>query len=114
MVKFGRLEYLLKAIKAKFNKLRGELPAGTSFQETVEKEIMNDFFPPAPSPNIKSKEIMHAIVDLKGLVAYGDLTGKFPYRSTRGNQYILVGYNYDANHILAFSIKNTFGRARLI
>ena len=35
-----------------------------------------------------------------------DLTGKFPYRSARGNQYILVAYHYDANAILAQPIKN--------
>ena len=34
-----------------------------------------------------------------------DLTGKFPYISRRGNQYILVGYHYDANYIAAVPIK---------
>ena len=35
-----------------------------------------------------------------------DMTGEFPVRSSRGNQYILVAYNYDANAILAEPIKN--------
>ena len=39
------------------------------------------------------------------LIAYGDLTGKFPYKSTRGNQYILGGYNYDANNIRGALLK---------
>ena len=38
--------------------------------------------------------------------AYTDLTGRFPYRSSRGSEYILVGYNYDGNYILAEVIKN--------
>ena len=37
---------------------------------------------------------------------YIDLAGKFPFVSNRGHQYILVAYNYDANHISAMPIKN--------
>ena len=33
--------------------------------------------------------------------AYTDLTGQFPYRSSFGNKYLLVGYHYDANCIIA-------------
>ena len=57
-------------------------------------------------PIRKTHEIVHAIVDFKDSVAYGDLTGKFPYRSSRGNQYILVTYHYDANHIRGEPLKN--------
>lgn len=35
-----------------------------------------------------------------------DLTGRFPYRSSRGNQYILTVYDYDSNAILVKAIKN--------
>ena len=38
--------------------------------------------------------------------AYFDLTGKFLQRSSSSDQYIFVGYNYDANSILAEPIKN--------
>ena len=37
---------------------------------------------------------------------YIDLAGKFPFVSNRAHQYILVAYNYDANHISAMPIKN--------
>ena len=36
---------------------------------------------------------------------YADLTGKFPYTPTRGNQYIMVVYDYDSNAILAKATK---------
>ena len=39
-------------------------------------------------------------------MGYLDLTGKFPYRSTRGHEYILVGYHFDANNIQATPLKN--------
>ena len=40
-------------------------------------------------------------------LAYIDLTGRFPYRSSRGNKYILVGYNYNGNNILEEPLKNS-------
>ena len=39
-------------------------------------------------------------------MAYGDLTGRFPYKSSRGNQYIYVLYDYDSNNILVKAIPN--------
>ena len=37
---------------------------------------------------------------------YSDLTGKFPYPSSRGNEYVLVIYDYDSNAIIAKPIKS--------
>ena len=37
---------------------------------------------------------------------YLDLTGKFPYQSARGNQYLLVAYDYDSNAILVQALPN--------
>eukprot|EP00957_Ditylum_brightwellii_P037440 2832174-Ditylum_brightwellii.AAC.3 len=37
---------------------------------------------------------------------FTDQTGKFPWKYSRGNQYILVLYKYDGNIILAKRIKN--------
>lgn len=34
------------------------------------------------------------------------LTGHFPYRSSWGNEYILVAYHYDGNGILVEPLKN--------
>ena len=43
-----------------------------------------------------------------------DLPGRFPHRSSRGNEYLLVVYDYDSNSILVESISGAFlyyGRA---
>ena len=37
---------------------------------------------------------------------YTDQTGRFPYRSSRGNEYIMVMYDYDSNAILTTPLKN--------
>ena len=39
-------------------------------------------------------------------LAYGDLTGRFPFKSSRGNEYIYIVYDYDSNAILAEAIPN--------
>jgi hypothetical protein len=41
--------------------------------------------------------------------AYGDLTGRFPHTSSRGNQYLLVIYDHDSNAILVEPLKNKTG-----
>ena len=38
--------------------------------------------------------------------AYMDLCGRFPYVSSRGNKYIMIGYHYEANAILGLALKN--------
>ena len=38
-------------------------------------------------------------------IVYTDQTGRFPYRSSRGNKYIMVAYHYNANVILIEPIK---------
>ena len=42
-------------------------------------------------------------------MAYGDMTGRFPHKSSRGNQYIYVLYDYDSNMICVKAIPNRQG-----
>ena len=35
-----------------------------------------------------------------------DLTGRFPYCSSRGNEYLLISYHYDANAIQGIPLPN--------
>ena len=37
---------------------------------------------------------------------YMDLCGRFPHRSTRGNEYILLLYDYDSNVILVEALSS--------
>ena len=90
----------IKNIKANSN------TAGNQSLETLLRASIDaGAFPPADSPNIKTKEGVYALFDSspKGL-AYIDLIGRFPYRSARGNEYILVGYHYDDNDILVVAL----------
>ena len=80
-------------------------------KQTKQEELtdIQDFFPPSESPNHRTNEVCYAIIDLEKELGFMDLTGKFPRKSSRGNEYLLIGYNYDANHIRAIPIKNRKG-----
>ena len=58
----------------------------------------SDYFPLSDTPNIKKHEVAYNIVKA-GSLAYTDITGRFPQKSRRRNQYILVAYHWDANLI---------------
>ena len=37
------------------------------------------------------------------------LTGRFPNKSSRGNEYIMVGYNCDDNYVMGVPLRNKKG-----
>ena len=91
-------------IKTRLRKLLEKRKEGDTLHDTLQTEIMDDAFPAAAS---KTQDVMYAITNPhREGKAYADLTGRFPYRSSRGNEYILVAYHYDSNAILATAIKN--------
>jgi hypothetical protein len=67
----------------------------------------DDFFPSPDSPNTKTYSACATIEPFEAQhKAYHDLTGRFPHRSSRGNEYILIVYDYDSNNILHCALKN--------
>ena len=64
---------------------------------------------PTPSlplnPQTKTQEC-YTLIQPFNHQAYSDLTGKYPHKSSRGNQYILVVYDHDSNAILVNPLKN--------
>ena len=96
-----------KNIQDKINRLKDKYPATTDLKELMHKDIADDAFPPTPSPNVKTFDVAYSLVPLPPKnIAYTDLTGRFPYRSSSGNEYIMVGYHFDGNVILGEAIKN--------
>ena len=94
-------------IRNRLKKLQALKSKGQTLEEVFTEEIHKDNFPKAPTPNIKTNDVAYILIDKKDLsTAYTDLTGKFPMRSSRGNQYILIGYHYDANCIHGTAIKD--------
>jgi hypothetical protein len=71
---------------------RKEQPTDAKEQATNE----DDFFPLSDTPNVKTFEACAAIVPFVAKnTAYHDLTGRFPHRSSRGNEYLLIVYDHE-------------------
>ena len=71
-------------------------------------KIDEDIVPSQEPNNIKTHDILCAIFDSTELASksYSDQTGKFPIKSSQGNQYVFVMYHYDTNTIHAVAIKS--------
>ena len=63
--------------------------------------------PVDPDKNLKTKNLICALEPfLPKEKAFSDLTGRFPHRSSRGTEYLLVVYHHDSNAILVEPVKN--------
>ena len=85
-----------------------KLPPGKSFTEALKADIFDDAFPISDKTNKKTNDVLYKVFETSSAtgVTYTDQTGRFPYRSSRGNEYLMVAYHYDANVILVQPIKN--------
>ena len=73
----------------------------------TEEAIMHDDFFPAQEGTKPTNYCMVAMIPFEANhTGYSDITGRFPYASSRGNQYLLVIYDWDSNAILAQPIKS--------
>ena len=81
-----------------------------NLQSTKDVASEQDFFQSSDKPNKKLNQ-MHATLDKLQAVqkAYSDLTGRFSYSSSRGNQYFLVVYDYDSNAMVVKVLKSRYG-----
>ena len=63
--------------------------------------------PPSSESRTRTYEIHSKVITFNAKeMPYGDMTGAFPYTSTRGNKYIYLMYDYDSNGILVHPLKN--------
>ena len=79
-------------IRARLHTLLQRRNKNQSLQDVLEADISDDAFPPSPSPNTLTNEVVYYLTqpEVTGK-AYSDLTGRLPHRSSRGNEYLLVG-----------------------
>ena len=96
---------LLPTAKGHLDQERKNLQS-TKVNQTDEQSDDLDYNP-TDGVGIKTYEYASSIINItpKG-TTYTDLTGRFPHRSSRGNEYFYVMYDYDSNAILAAPIKN--------
>ena len=66
---------------------------------------IQDGFPKSDEPNMKTHHIVFFLPTTEEAKVYNNLIDKFLYRSSKGNNYMLVAYNYDANAIFLQVVK---------
>ena len=94
-------------LRKKLEALKSKQKPGQTLTEKFETELDEEMIPPSPAPITKSHDVAYIIINKDELcTAYTDLTGQFTFRSSRGNQYILVGYHYNTNCIIVEPLKN--------
>lgn len=82
-------------------------PSPSPSISTQSPEEDSDFHPTPDSTQPKTHNCFAIILDTSNSnTGYMDLTGRFPYRSSRGYQYLLIIYDYDSNAILVAPLKN--------
>ena len=91
----------IATIKGHMNQGRKNLRS-TKIKDTVQEE--DDFFP-TEAPMAKQHFITSSLVQHSPKYkAYGDLTGKFPFKSSRGNCYIYGPFALNCIHFFKFFI----------
>ena len=97
-------------VRGRQTRIRQNIRSTQLLQEDIDTpEVVADVFPvQKDSENIISLAIMDPRNMKHGTtgVIYSDITGKFPYPSSKGNQYIMVMYDWDSNAILGEPMKN--------
>lgn len=78
-----------------------------NLQPTKLQSPSSDYRPSDNPTKVKSFETISQIVAFTPKeFAYGDLTGAFPFKSSRGNKYLYLVYDYDSNAILVHPLKS--------
>lgn len=95
----------LATAKGHLNQERANLQSSKSTTPQQEDYDDHDCFP-STEPT-RTSDVLATIVPFKERnTAYSDLTGRFPHKSSRGNEYILVVYDYDSNAILTTPLQS--------
>ena len=78
--------------------------------EKLDLETKQCFFPQMSNIPTKTYDCVAQLVPFEAKnKGYMDLTGRFPYKSSSGNEYILIVYDYDSNAILAEALSSRQG-----
>ena len=97
--------------KGHLNQERKNLRSTRAEQQPLTPEqqflLRNDYFPHDEQLTLPTNDHMCLLMPFKSKdTGFFDLTGRFPYPSSQGNQYIMIMYSYDHNAILAEPTKS--------
>ena len=99
-----------KFLPKSLNTAKGHLKAARKNQRStkvapVPPPLMTTPSSPSQEPAVRTNFVYTKVVEVTGQI-FTDQTGRFPVTSSKGNQYIMVLYDFDSNAILAEPMKN--------
>ena len=99
-----------KFLPKSLNTAKGHLKATRKNQRStkvspVTPPLMTTPSSPSQEPAVRTNFVYTKVVEVTGKI-FTDQTGRFPVTSSKGNQYIMVLYDFDSNAILAEPMKN--------
>ena len=87
-------------VQGHLHKQRQNLQSTTKKEKSATKtavqqdttDDLETYFPTTDQLNVKSNQVAYVLIDKSTIAtAYQDLTGRFPYKSSSGNEYVLIG-----------------------
>ena len=101
----GHLDQIRKNLRSTKKEIKPPIPSPVS-----DTGDLDDWFPASEPSNKRSHHCYVAIIkpERSGQI-YSDLTGRFPIASSKGNNYLLIIYDYDSNGILAQPMRTRTG-----
>ena len=114
-MKYWELELIAKHLRNSINTSKGHLnrehqglrsTKPTPLDSKEKQDIIDDFNPPEIIKHTKEQDVICTVISNEKMLGYMDLCGPFPFKSSSGNEYLLVVYNYTGNSIMVEPIKN--------
>ena len=78
----------------------------SSLKDILHEDINNDFFPASDTPNQHTNAVIYSITENSPTGLGYTNTGRFPYRSSRGAEYIFTAFIYNENAILVITMRD--------
>ena len=75
----------------------------------LDENVQLDYFQKEPNVKKTNDCLAKVVPFTEKQKGYMDLTGRFPYKSSRGHEYVLIVYDYDSNAILAEPLVSRLG-----
>ena len=85
-------------------KTRSQIEKNQTTATAAKMSAIDDHFPQFDKYYTQTNNVCYAMFANTNK-AFLDLTGRFPYKASRRNEYILIVYHYDFNAILGLPLK---------
>ena len=96
---WNKLPLSIPTAKVNLKQEKQGLQSTKTLSETQNDDTSDNLYPSSPTPNDRTHNVVYSAISANEK-AYMDLTVRFPYCSSRVNEYFLISYRYNENEIV--------------